>query len=201
MTPFLSKITGEFDGLFMIFFGRDGVTVVTQSYDLGFHKRAKFAGDGANMAATLMPAMQGKNEGFYGLDRYIGVQEAPLNTPYNKRFIEEALQLSKKYDPQGVPPDRFTQSNFEAMNFLKVGIQKSGFQGRKDSAKLIEALEGIEVKEGDDFPQGDKLLRKEDHQAFLREFIYQVRGNKYYIQEVVPREKTFAPAACTFGPL
>jgi branched-chain amino acid transport system substrate-binding protein len=198
MTPFLSKITGEFDGLFMIFFGRDGVTVVTQSSDLGFHKRAKFAGDGANMAATLMPAMQGKNEGFYGLDRYIGVQDPPLNTPYNKRFIEEAVQLSKKYDPQGIPPDRFTQSNFEAMNFLKVGIQKSGFQGRKDGAKLIEALEGMEVKEGDDFPQGDKLLRKEDHQAFLREFIYQVRGNKYYIQEVVPKEKTLFPPACTF---
>ncbi len=35
MTPFLSKISGNFDGLFGIFFGKDGVTVSTQAYDLG----------------------------------------------------------------------------------------------------------------------------------------------------------------------
>ena len=64
------------------------------------------------------------------------------------------------------------QSNFEAMNFLKLGMQKSGFRGREDTMNLIEALEGMEVKESDDFPQGDKTLRKEDHQAFLREFIF-----------------------------
>ena len=44
--------------------------------------------------------------------------------------------------------------------------------------KLIEALEGLEMKEGDDFPQGDKLLRKEDHQAFLREFIFDDPGRQ-----------------------
>ena len=41
--------------------------------------------------------------------------------------------------------------------------------------KLIAALEGLEMKEGADFPQGDKTLRKEDHQAFMREFIFEVQ--------------------------
>ena len=58
-------------------------------------------------------------------------------------------------------------------------MEKSGFQGREDTMKLIEALEGLEMKEGDDFPQGDKTLRKEDHQAFLREFIFEIQGGKY----------------------
>ena len=35
MTAFLSKITGNFDGLFGIFFGKDGVTIGNQAYDLG----------------------------------------------------------------------------------------------------------------------------------------------------------------------
>ena len=65
--------------------------------------------------------------------------------------------------------------------------------------KLIEALEGLEMKEGDDFPQGDKVLRKEDHQAFLREFIYELRGGQYKLLEVVPKEKTLVPAACKFA--
>ncbi len=47
MTPFLSKISGDFDGLFLIFFGPDAIRVITQGYDLGLSKKYKFAGDGA----------------------------------------------------------------------------------------------------------------------------------------------------------
>ena len=47
MTPFLSKISGNFDGLFGIFFGKDGVTIGNQAYDLGLTKKYKWAGDGS----------------------------------------------------------------------------------------------------------------------------------------------------------
>ena len=60
--------------------------------------------------------------------------------------------------------------------------------------KLIEALEGLEMKEGDDFPQGDKTLRKEDHQAFLREFIFEVKGGTYKILETVGEGQDDLPA-------
>ena len=105
----------------------------------------------------------------------------------------------KKLDPSGPLPDRYVQSNFEPMNCLKLGIEKSGFQGRDDTMKLIEALEGLEMKEGYDFPQGDKTLRKEDHQAFLREFIFDIHDGKHRILEVVPKEKTVTAPACTFA--
>src|SRR5215468_9111392 len=45
MTPFVSKISGDFDGLFGIFFGKDGVTIGNQAYDLGLTKKYKWAGD------------------------------------------------------------------------------------------------------------------------------------------------------------
>ena len=54
------------------------------------------------------------------------------------------------------------------------------------------------MKEGHDFPQGDKTLRKEDHQAFVREFIYEVHDGKYHIKDVVPKDKTIVPPACQF---
>ena len=47
MTPFLTKVTGQFDGLFGIFFGKDGITIGNQAYDLGLTKKYKWAGDGA----------------------------------------------------------------------------------------------------------------------------------------------------------
>ena len=199
MTPFLSKIQGNFDGLFAIFFGKDGVTIGNQAYDLGLTKKYKFAGDGAVCESTNLPALGNKIDGFTAINRYIPVLDAPLNTPYHKEFYDEALVRLKKIDPSGPLPDRYVQSNFEAMNCLKLGIEKSGFQGRPDTMKLIQALEGLEMKEGPDFPQGDKTLRKEDHQAFVREFIYEVQGGKFQIRDVVPKDKTIFPPDCKFS--
>ena len=55
------------------------------------------------------------------------------------------------------------------------------------------------MKEGDDFPQGDKVLRKEDHQAFIREFLFDMKDGKFHILEVVPKEKTIFPPDCKFA--
>ena len=84
------------------------------------------------------------------------------------------------------------------MNALKITMERSKFQGRKDTVKLIEALEGFEAKLSDDFPQGDKTLRKADHQAFLTEFIFEVRGGTYHLKQAVPKDKTLVPPACKF---
>src|SRR5499426_2787003 len=199
MTPFLSKITGDFDGFFGIFFGKDGVTVGNQAYDLGLTKKYKWAGDGAIAESTNLPALGNKIEGFVGINRYLPVFDAPLDTPAHKKFFDEAVKRLKTIDPSGPLPDRYVQSNYEAMNALKLGMEKSKFQGRQDTMKLIEALEGLEMKEGDDFPQGDKVLRKEDHQAFIREFIFDVKDGKYRILETIPKEKTIFPPACKFA--
>src|SRR5437667_522662 len=198
MTAFISKITGSFDGLFAIMFGANAVTFTTQAYDLGLLKKARYAGDGAVAESTHLKALGQKVEGFVGVNRYIPVMTKPMDTPAHKKFFEESKVLLKKMDPSGPDPDRYVQSNFEAMNFLKLGIQKSGFRGREDTMKLIEALEGMEVKEGDDLPQGDKLLRREDHQAFLRQFIFDIKDGKHRLLDVIAREKTVVPPDCTF---
>ncbi len=198
MTPFLSSIKGSFDGLFGIFFGTDGVTVGNQAYDLGLTKKYKWAGDGSISESTNLPALGDKIEGFVGINRYLPVLEGPLDTPAHKKFLEEARVRLKKIDPTGPLPDRYVQSNYEAVNAVKLGMQKSGFRGPSDTMKLIEALEGLEMKEGDDFPQGDKVLRKEDHQAFLREFIFYMKGGKHRIISTVEKENTLVPPACKF---
>jgi branched-chain amino acid transport system substrate-binding protein len=199
MTSFLSKISGDFDGLFGIFFGADGVTIGNQAYDLGLTKKYKWAGDGAIAESTNLPALGNKIEGFVGINRYVPVLDQPLNTEAHKKFFDDAVARLKQIDPSGPLPDRYVQSNFEAMNALKLGMEKSKFQGRDDTEKLIAALEGLEMKEGDDFPQGDKTLRKEDHQAFLREFIFDIKGGKHHVLEVIPKEKTITAPACALA--
>ena len=199
MAPFLSRITGNFDALLLILFGQDAITFGNQAYDLGLAKKYKWAGDGAAATSTMLPALGNKIDGFIGIDRYVPVFDPPLDTPYHHAFFDDAVARLKKIDPSGPLPDRYVQSNFEGTNALKLGIEKSGFQGRADTPKLIAALEGLQMKEGYDFPQGDKLLRKEDHQAFVREFIFEVRGGKYHILDSVSKEKTIVPPACKFA--
>ena len=123
MTPFLSKISGTFDGLFGIFFGKDGVTVGNQAYDLGMTKKYKWAGDGAIAESTNLPALGNKIEGFVGINRYVPVLEGVLNTPYHKKFMDDAVVRLKQIDPSGPLPDRYVQSNYEAMNALKIGME------------------------------------------------------------------------------
>src|SRR6266542_1348441 len=107
MTPFLSKISGSFDGLFGIFFGGQGISFVTQTFDLGMSKKYKIAGDGAMTPSVSLPAIGAKGEGFVGLDRYIPVLEGPLNTPAHKKFFDDAVARLKAIDPSGPLPDRF----------------------------------------------------------------------------------------------
>src|SRR6186713_1883557 len=101
MTPFLSKITGSFDGLFGIFFGPQGIAFVTQSFDLGLTKKYKLAGDGAIAVSVNIPALGSKGEGFVGIDRYVPVLEGVLNTPSHKQFLEDSTARLKQIDPTG----------------------------------------------------------------------------------------------------
>ncbi len=78
-------------------------------------------------------------------------------------------------------------------------MEKSKFQGRDDTMKLIEALEGLEMKEGDDFPQGDKTLRKEDHQAFPRNSSSKSAAGPITSKRRCPAERPWSPPACNFS--
>ena len=107
MTPFLSKISGDFDGLFGIFFGKDGVTIGNQAYDLGLTRKYKFAGDGALAESTNLPALGAKIDGFVGINRYLPLLEPPLNTPAHKKFFDDAVARLKQVDPSATLPDRY----------------------------------------------------------------------------------------------
>ena len=175
------------------------MAIGNQAFDLGLTKKYKWAGDGGIVEPINLRALGNKIEGFVGINRYLPILDGPLDTPAHRKFLEDASARLKQIDPSGPLPDSYVHSNFEAMNALKLGMQKSGFRGREDTMKLIEALEGLTMPEGDDFPLGEKVLRKEDHQAFNREFIFEMKDGKYKILEVVPKEKTMFPPACKFA--
>ena len=77
---------------------------------------------------------------------FAGLVRAQNTTdPKRGKFYGDVVERKvKQIDPSGPLPDRYTQSNYEAMNALKIAMEKSGFQGREHTMKLIEALEKYE---------------------------------------------------------
>jgi hypothetical protein len=41
-------------------------------------------------------------------------------------------------------------------------------------------------------------FRKDDHQAFVRELIFEIKDGKPLIPGTIPKEKTLVPPACAF---
>ena len=142
MTPFLSKIRGNFDGLFAIFFGRDGVAIGNQAFDLGLTKKYKWAGDGGSPSRStcrLLAIRSRVLSASIAICRYSMVH----STHRAQEFLEDASARLKQIDPSGPLPDSYVHSNFEAMNALQARDGRSQVSvGREDTMKLIEALEG-----------------------------------------------------------
>ena len=116
-----------------------------------------------------------------------------MKTAGNKNRYCSVGQTLAKSAAQNVSGglDLFSPDGFNAAQMI---VRAVG-QGGDDVEKMIEALAGWSF----DGVKGHNTIRKEDHQAFIREFIYEIHEGKYRIVEVVPKEKTVFPPACKFA--
>jgi branched-chain amino acid transport system substrate-binding protein len=82
---------------------------------------------------------------------------------------------------------------WEAMYVLKAGIEKSGWQTKEDTPKLIKALEGMQFKESVEFPQGPMRIRVEDHMTVAGLYVEQVVKGELKVVGRIPAEDTVYP--------
>ena len=57
-----------------------------------------------------------------------------------------------------------------------------------DIEGAIQALEGMQMKNSLEHPQGDKLIRKEDHAGIIDCYISRVEQGKYEVKRRIPKE-------------
>jgi branched-chain amino acid transport system substrate-binding protein len=72
---------------------------------------------------------------------------------------------------------------------IKQAIEKSGYKTRKDVEGVIQALEGMQMKNSLEHPQGDKLIRKEDHVGIIDCYISRVENGKFEVKKRIPKEE------------
>jgi branched-chain amino acid transport system substrate-binding protein len=112
------------------------------------------------------------------------------------KYVQDWLAVAKGQDADFLGPlggaDHVTVGNnngynaYMSMMALVLAMRKGNFTGKADTDKLISAFETLSVKQGPDFPDGDLIMNKDDHQGRTTYYLLKINGQK---EEVV---QTFA---------
>jgi branched-chain amino acid transport system substrate-binding protein len=193
--PYLTRVGQKSDAVFFALLGPDIPRSLTAMGQLGFH-------GGRLLADTIMevfdPIEMGEvTQGIWGAGT-LPLELSFRNTPHLR-----ALRKAVGVDDGGreVGSGRLAVvgdvwAAWSTVYAIKLAAEKSGWRERKDTPKFVEVLEGTtKLPEGADFPQGDLLLRAEDHQGFMDFYLHRVEGKRIVTHKRLPKESTiYAPA-------
>ena len=74
------------------------------------------------------------------------------------------------------------------IRMLKAAIETSGYKTRKDTEGVIRALEGLQMKSSIGHPQGNKILRKEDHAGLVDCYISRIEKGRFEVKKKIAKE-------------
>jgi branched-chain amino acid transport system substrate-binding protein len=144
----------------------------------------------ASIESIAPDDIQGAAEGVYFFENFPRMLSAK-NDEYHKEF-NKRLQIddldARQIGGQAVMDKSHCWQAWEDLFALKQAIEKSGYKTRKDVEGVIQALEGMEMKNSLGHPQGDKFIRKEDHVGIMDCYISRVVNGKLALQKRIPKE-------------
>ena len=191
--PYLKgKIPKEAEAVFFANFGSDFLSFIRDLHAV--RPDIKKLGAVYAISAQDIKKLGVAAEGLYCITPYPTRLEG-LNTKYNKVF-RELIGVDVEGKEIGTGTRLVLAYNWamwEAVNVLKVGIEKSGWQTKEDTPKLIKTLEGMQFKESIDFPQGDMKIRAEDHMTIAGLCVEQVAKGALKVVGKIPAEDTVYP--------
>ena len=158
---------------------------------MGLDKKMKMYSSSASIEAISPEDIQGAAEGVYFFENFPR-QLAAKNDEHHKKFNElmgiDDVNAREKGSKRVMDKSHCWQI-WEDIFALKAAIEQSDYKTRKDVEGVIQALEGMHMKNSLAHPQGDKLLRKEDHVGIIDCYISKVVDGKLAVQKRIPKEE------------
>ena len=146
---------------------------------MGLDKRVKMFSSSASIEAIAPDDIQGAAEGGYFLENFPR-QLKYKDDEFHKEFIKQIgiddVHGREKGGKRVIDKSHAWQC-WEDIFAIKQAIEASGYKSRKDIEGAIRALEGIHLKNSVGHPQGDKIIRKEDHAGLIDCYISRVEKN------------------------
>jgi branched-chain amino acid transport system substrate-binding protein len=189
LVPYLAKIPKETEVLFSVFFGALSVAFYTQSKSMKLDEKMKMYSVSGTIEAIHPAAINGAAENVFFLENFPRPLEYK-NDEYHKKFIE-MMNIdpvhAKENGSDRVMAKSHAWQSYENLFVLKQAIEASGWQRKKDTPGVIEALEGLKMENSIAHPQGAKLLRAQDHSGMIDCYISQVQNGKFVVKKRIPR--------------
>ncbi|MBN8970074.1 MAG: ABC transporter substrate-binding protein [Rhizobiales bacterium] len=188
--PYLAQISADTEVLLPAFIGSLSLGFYTQAKSMGLDKKMKMFSSSASIESIAPDDIQGAAEGVYFFENFPRMLSSK-NDEYHKEF-NKRLQIddvdARQVGGTAVMDKSHCWQAWEDIFAIKQAIEKSGYKTRKDIQGVIEALEGMEMKNSIGHPQGDKIIRKEDHAGVIDCYISRVVNGKLTLQKRIPKE-------------
>lgn len=192
-SSYLAKLqpAAQAPGIFHSVAGGDALRLGKQIGEFGLQKQYKIAGTCDVIFPETFDQQAPELDGAYIVEQYPVKEMAPLNTTADAEFRRVFKEVSK-----GVPAGPHSYASYESTFIWKRAVEASGYKGKADTVKAIQAIEGITGQKSAEFPQGAFTMRREDHQGLLNLYIWQLRGGQAQMQQVVSAAESGYPSAC-----
>lgn len=191
LVPYLIKVPDNTEQLYSIFFGAQSVAFYDQTKSLGLSDRMNRYSVICTHESISPKDIGGSSEGIYLLE-YLPRMLKYKDTPHNRKLRE--LMNVDPVDGKEEGSSRILSGShywacWESVFFIKDAVEKSGWKSKKDNPDFIQALEGLEVKESFEHPQGDKYMRREDHKAVIDHFMSHIENGEIHVKMRLPKEE------------
>lgn len=109
------------------------------------------------------------------------------HTAFRARLAKEEAALTATLgSPDKAVPGISGYQAYTTITGLKLAMLASGFTGRKDTEKLVDALENLKAPQGPDFPGGAFAMSRNDHQGAMTSYIAKVDGQREQVVATIP---------------
>lgn len=189
--PYLAQIPDDTQVVLPAFIGALSVAFYTQSKTMGLDKRVKMFSSSASIEAIAPDDIQGAAEGGYFLEnfpRQLKYKDDEFHREFVKQMGIDDVHGREKGGKRVIDKSHAWQC-WEDIFAVKQAIEASGYKSRKDIEGAIRALEGIHLKNSVGHPQGDKIIRKQDHAGLIDCYISRVENGKFEVKKRIPKEE------------
>lgn len=188
LLPYLAKVPSDTEQLYSIFSGSQAVAYYTQSKSMGLDEKMNRYSVICTHESISPKDLQGATEGIYLLE-YCPRMLASKDTPHLRKF-REIMGVDPEDGREEGSNRIFAGSHcwatWESVFFIKKAVEQSGWKTKKDTPDVIQALEGMQVKESFEHPQGDKFIRAEDHKAVINFNMSQIKDGLIQHEHDIP---------------
>ena len=189
--PYLAQIPAETEVLLPAFIGSLSVAFYTQAKAMGLDKRMKMYSSSASIEAIAPDDIQGAAEGVYFFEnfpRQLAAKDDEYHKEFNRLMGMDDVH-AREIGSQRVMDKSHGWQAWEDIFAVKQAVEASGYKTRKDVEGAIQALEGMQMKNSLAHPQGDKMIRKEDHVGIIDCYISRVENGKLEVKKRIPKEE------------